>query len=417
MHAIKSHMEIAEYGIEADETKGMRATATLSIVMPCLNEAASIGTCVDWALGYLAASGLQGEVVVADNGSTDGSPQIATARGAVVVAVPRRGYGTTLRAGIAAARGDFVIMGDSDASYDFRELDGFIAELSNGADIVVGNRFRGGISKGAMPILHRYVGNPILSLLARALFGIPLRDVYCGLRGVRRQSFAKIGTKANGMEFALEMLIRARRLGMHISEVPTTLLKDQRGRGSHLRTWGDGLRSLGLYLSFSPRWALIFPGGLLLTSAFLLGLILTFGSLRIGELELSVHTLAYCGFGVLIGFQTLAFGLFAQVASTEAGGHRLSNWTRTTLALFQPRTGLFAGSALLILGLGLSVWSLYLWRQASFEDLNPFLLMRIVIPAATLTALGLQVYLTTLYLTIIRFHRRSSPKRPTNGER
>jgi glycosyltransferase involved in cell wall biosynthesis len=243
-------------------SRGSTATVAteLTILMPCLNEARTLAGCIEQAQAFLAAGGIAGEVLIADNGSTDGSQALALSMGARVVAVRERGYGAALRAGIEAARGRFVIMGDSDLSYDFRHLDAFVHALRGGAELVVGNRFRGGIANGAMPLLHRYLGNPVLSFIGRRFFGGPLRDFHCGLRGFSRAAMLRLDLVTPGMEFASEMIIKALQAGLQVAEVPTTLAKDGRDRPPHLNTWRDGWRHLRYLLLYTPRWLFLYPG-------------------------------------------------------------------------------------------------------------------------------------------------------------
>lgn len=273
-------MSSGDLGGEAREGP---AELELTVLMPCLNEARSLGHCIARARDFIERAGLRGEVLISDNGSDDGSRALAAELGARVVTAPRRGYGEALRTGILAARGALIVMGDADGSYDFSQLDPYLAALNEGADLVIGNRFEGGIEAGAMPPLHQRFGNPFLSWMGRAMFALPLGDFHCGLRGLRRAAFAAIDARAPGMEFASELIIRAHRAGLVIAEVPTTLSRDLRGRPPHLRSWRDGLRHLRLRLAYQSRWSLIYPGlialiaGLALTSSepiFGLGLIL-----------------------------------------------------------------------------------------------------------------------------------------------
>ena len=275
----------------------------LSIVMPCLNEAETLAVCVRAARRFLETHGLSGEVIVADNGSTDGSQQIANALGARIVHVPARGYGAALIGGIAAARGRFVAMGDADDSYDFEGLMPFVETLRGGADLVMGNRFRGGIAAGAMPPLHRWLGNPVLSALGRTFFRVPIGDFHCGLRAFRRERVLDLGLASPGMEFASEMVVKAALDGLAIAEVPTTLRPDGRSRPPHLRTWRDGWRHLRFLLTWAPKWLLLYPG-LALIAAGLFGLAaLLPGDLKLGGIELGVHTMIFASMAVLMGAQ------------------------------------------------------------------------------------------------------------------
>src|SRR5262245_1726060 len=285
---------------------------TLSILMPCLNEARTLGTCISKARAYLARQNFLGEIIVADNGSTDGSIEIAESLGARVVAVPQRGYGNALQTGIKAARGKFVIMGDSDDSYDFGSLEGFVEKLRAGYDLVLGNRFEGGIKDGAMPPLHRYFGNPLLTAIGRLLFKSPVNDFYCGLRGFRREAILKLKLSSPGMEFALEMIVKSTISRLRITEVPTTLHPDGRGRPPHLRSWRDGWRSLRFYLLLSPEGLFLYPGLVLTALSGLVSLALFFTNIKIGSIVFAQHTLIITCALAVIGVQSVFFWTFAK---------------------------------------------------------------------------------------------------------
>ena len=289
----------------------------LTILMPCLNEAETLGTCIIKARAFLRRSGIDGEVVIADNGSTDGSQAIAREQGARVVDIPMRGYGSALRGGIVAARGRFVIMGDSDDSYDFSRLELFVEKLREGYDIVLGNRFAGGIAAGAMPPLHRYFGNPLLTLLGRLLYRSPSKDFYCGLRGFRRDAALALDLDAPGMEFALEMIVKASIAGLRMTEVPTTLSPDGRSRPPHLRSWRDGWRSLRFFLLLSPRGLFLYPGLALLAFGLFVFAALIGGDLRIGRVIFAEHTLLIGCTAIVIGAQAVSFWVFAKVAAMD----------------------------------------------------------------------------------------------------
>jgi len=285
----------------------------LSVVLPCLNERETVGICVQKAIAAIEDAKIRGEVVVADNGSTDGSIELAQSAGARVVHVSQRGYGNALRGGIQAAHGAFVLMADSDDSYDFGHIPRFVEQLRNGSDLVMGNRFLGGIRNGAMPVLHRYLGNPLLTAIGRLFFRSPSRDFHCGIRAFRRDSYDRMDIRSTGMEFASEMVVKASLLQMKVSEVPTTLSPDGRSHPPHLRTWHDGWRHLRFLLMYSPRWLFLYPG----IASIIIGLAtciwLMPGPQRIGTVVFDFHTLAY-GFGaILVGFQLLAFAVFTKV--------------------------------------------------------------------------------------------------------
>src|SRR5258708_442973 len=274
-----------------DVPAGTQDALELSIVMPCLNEAATLAACVTQARDTLRAANILGEVIVADNGSTDGSQQIARDCGARVVNMQERGYGNALKGGIAAALGKYIVMGDADRSYDFSHAPRFLAELRKGADLVMGNRFRGGIAKGAMPFLHRYLGNPGLTKVGRVFFHAPCGDIYCGLRGFNKDSYEKMKLRTTGMEFAVEMVVKASVMGMLVAEVPTTLSPDGRGRAPHLHTWRDGWRTLRFLLLYSPRWLFLYPVAVLMLAGILVSAGLIAGPQRIGSPTFDVDTL------------------------------------------------------------------------------------------------------------------------------
>jgi glycosyltransferase involved in cell wall biosynthesis len=291
----------------------------LTILMPCLNEAETIETCIRKARGYLERSGISGEIVIADNGSTDGSQAMAEALGARVVDVPVKGYGAALGAGIEAARGRYVIMGDSDDSYDFSRLDAFVEKLRGGADLVMGNRFRGGIAPSAMPPLHRYLGNPVLSTIGRVFFRAPVGDFHCGLRGFSRQAILGLKLNTPGMEFASEMVIKATIMGLKVTEVPTTLSPDGRSRPPHLRSWRDGWLHLKLLLTFAPNWLFYYPGMALLAVGTAVFLALLGGPIAIAGVTFDIASLILASALVLIGFQLVCFYALARLHTVRRG--------------------------------------------------------------------------------------------------
>jgi glycosyltransferase involved in cell wall biosynthesis len=378
----------------------------LSVVMPCLNEAATIGTCIAKALASFERLGISGEVVIADNGSTDGSQEIARSLGARVVDVPERGYGSALAGGISAARGRWVVMGDADDSYDFSALDPFVVRLREGYDLVNGNRFKGGIRPGAMPWLHRHLGNPVLSFVGKTLYRTPCGDIYCGLRGFDRQKVGALDIRSSGMEFAIEMIVKATMSGMRLTEVPTTLSPDAEGREPHLRTWRDGWRSIRLLMLFSPKWLFLFPGLSLLVIGLLGMAWLIPGQRTIGDVTFDVSTLLYCALAALIGLQAVYFFLTARWFAIMEG--LLPDDPRIR-RLLGPRTlelGLVAGVLLVVAGVGLSLYALTTWQEASFGPLDYPSTLRIVIPGATLVAGGMQTVLSALFLSVLGLRHR-----------
>ncbi len=378
----------------------------LTIVMPCLNEAETIGICVKKAKGYLERRKIDGEVLVADNGSTDDSPAIAESLGARVVKVPERGYGGALLGGIAAARGRYVIMGDADDSYDFTALDLFIDKLREGCELVVGNRFKGGIRPGAMPPLHRYLGNPILTAIGRRFFGSKIGDFHCGLRGFNREAIRRLNLTTTGMEFASEMVVKATLQKLRIAEVPTTLSPDGRTRPSHLRSWRDGWRHLRFLLLFSPRWLFLYPGGLLTLAGIASMLWLLPGPRTVGGLTLDVHTLVYSAAAIVCGFQSVAFSVIAKVFAINAKLLPEDRRIDKLVDLLSLEVGIGVGLVLLIGGLVASMYAFGAWGGASFGPLDPTVAMRVVIPAATAVIVGLQIIFASFFLSILGLKRR-----------
>lgn len=362
----------------------------LTILMPCLNEAETLATCVTKAMDYLKRSGIDGEVVIADNGSTDGSQKIAEDLGARVVAVPVRGYGAALGAGIAAAKGRFVIMGDSDDSYDFSRLDGFVERLRAGADLVMGNRFKGGIAKGAMPPLHRYLGNPVLSTIGRVLYATPVKDFHCGLRGFSRQAILGLGLTTPGMEFASEMVIRASLAGLKIEEVPTTLSPDGRSRPPHLRSWRDGWRHLKLLLTFAPFSLFFVPGLVMLALGLPAFAALMLGPVQIGGMTFATGSLILTATVVLTGFQMLWFHALARLFAVRFGLLPSSPRFETMRKTFNVDTACKWGALLLALAVITTGVAVFRWAQTGFGDLDTATIARSASLVSVLAGLGLQ---------------------------
>ncbi len=374
--------------------------------MPCLNEAETLAVCIRKALGCLSENGISGEVIVADNGSTDGSQAIAEAEGARVVPVEAKGYGNALMGGIEAARGRYVIMGDADDSYDFSALGPFIEKLRKGNDLVMGNRFWGGIAPGAMLALHRYLGNPVLSGLGRLFFRCPVGDFHCGLRGFSREAIWRMKLQTTGMEFASEMVVKATLLGLRIAEVPTTLSPDGRSRPPHLRSWRDGWRHLRFMLLFSPGWLFLYPGLLLMIVGLGVGGWLLPEARQLGGATLDVNTLAYSALAVLLGFQSVLFAVFTRTFVSTQG---LGPESRTLNKLYRYvtlETGLIVGGVLIVLGFTGSVAATFGWSEVDFGELNPSEVLRQVIPSVLAIALGFQIVLASFFLSVLGLKRR-----------
>jgi glycosyltransferase involved in cell wall biosynthesis len=378
----------------------------VSVVLPCLDEAETVGTCVRKALGALRELGIDGEVVVADNGSTDGSQALAERAGARVVDVAEPGYGSALLAGIEAAHGRYVVMADADDSYDLAGLGPFVAKLREGYALVVGNRFAGGIAPGAMPALHRYLGNPVLSLVGRVFFRSAVHDFHCGMRGVDRAAFLALDLRTTGMEFASEMVVKATVHGLRVTEVPTTLSPAGRTRPPHLRSWSDGWRHLRFLMLYSPRWLFLYPGLALMAAGLLVGAWLLPGSRSVGGVGLDVQTLLYAAMAVVIGFQSVVFAVFGKVFAVSEGllpeNPRFSRLFRYV----RLETGLLVGGILVAFGVAGTVYGFYRWSVRSFGPLDAQHSLRIVIPSLTALVLGSQTVLSSFFLSLLGLRRR-----------
>jgi glycosyltransferase involved in cell wall biosynthesis len=370
--------------------------------MPCLNEAVTLGQCIRKAQWYLSERNICGEIIVADNGSTDSSQAIAREMGVRVVPVKDKGYGSALMGGIAAAKGKYIIMGDADDSYDFTALDPFLEKLREGYDLVMGNRFQGGIKPGAMPHLHRYLGNPVLTSIGRLLFHSRCGDFHCGLRGFSKLMITRLGLRTTGMEFASEMVVKATLHNMRIAEVPTTLYPDGRNRRPHLRSWRDGWRHLRFMLLYSPRWLFLYPGLLMMFLGLIAGLMLLPGSIIIFD----VHTLLYSATAIILGFQAVTFAVFTKVFAISEGLLPHDPRLNKVFRYINLEVGLLVGSILIIIGLIVSVYAISIWWAHSFGSLNPSQTLRLVIPAVTLLVLGFQIILSSFFLSIMGLKRK-----------
>lgn len=374
----------------------------LTILMPCLNEARTVGACVRAAREFLALAGVQGEVLVADNGSSDGSQSLAQDAGARVVDAAQRGYGAALLTGIRAARGRFVIMGDADLSYDFSSLAPFLARLRDGAHLVMGNRFQGGIQEGAMPPLHRYLGNPVLSFIGRQFFRVGIGDFHCGLRGFRRESIVGLGLVSPGMEFASEMVAKAALAGLRIEEVPTALRPDGRDRAPHLRTWRDGWRHLRFLLLFCPRWLFLYPGiGLALAGLLGFAALLP-GGLDLGRFGLGVHSLLYMAAALVLGVQMIQLAVLTKWMGVLSGIVPKPRWLHRAEPFLSLEVGLLIAAFLIVGGVAWSVALVQQWSADGFGALDPARSMREVIPAVTMMILGGQAGAGALFAAALK---------------
>ena len=378
------------------------AEPEVSILMPCLNEARTLGACIRKAQNFLKNNGVSGEVIVADNGSTDGSLEIAAELNARVINVPVRGYGAALAAGIEAAKGKYIIMGDSDESYDFSALTPFIDKLRQGYDLVMGNRFSGGIAPGAMPPMHHYFGNPLLTALGRLFFSCKESgDFYCGLRGFRKDAVQRLALQSQGMEFALEMIIKAEMHGLRITEVPTTLSPDGRDRAPHLRRYRDGWRSLRFYLLMSPRWFFGIPGMVLLAGGSLVSALLFAGPVRFMSVTFDYHTLLYSTAAILLGYQSILLFIFAKLMAVETGLHPL----RTKFWFLEQRRTLeqcvIIGGVLILVGVILGIITARQWELTGFGSLRPESTIRFAICSVLFLLLGGQTLLAGFYFGLI----------------
>ena len=380
----------------------------LTILMPCLNEAETVGTCVRKARDFLERHEIAGEVLVADNGSSDGSAEVALAAGARVVSVPTRGNGAALHGGIRSAAGRSIIMGDADDSYDFLHLEPFLEQLRSGADLVMGDRFAGGIAPGAMPFLHRYVGNPCFSFMGRLFFHTKVRDFHCGLRGFRAEKFRELGMSALGFEFCSEMVIKAAFQGWTVAEVPTTLSPDGRSRKPHLKTWRDGFRHLRFFLLFSPRWLFFYPGLALMLMGAILGVFVTLlpGGLNVGSLNFDVDSLVGALGMVLVGYQAVIFAVLTTLYASSEGFMVGGTWTRRARAL---RHGWVATVSLMLMLAGVAglIISVQHWYSDQFGKVDPRHVLRIVVPSVAALAVGAQTLTATLFTGILQIRHET----------
>ena len=378
----------------------------VSVVLPCLNERETVGICVAKAVAALESAGIKGEVIVADNGSSDGSVELAQAAGARVVHVQHRGYGNALRGGIQAARGTYVLMADSDDSYDFAHIPRFVEQLRNGSELVMGNRFLGGIEKGAMPPLHRYLGNPVLTAIGRLFSRSPCKDFHCGIRAFRKQSYERMDIRSTGMEFASEMVVKASLLQMKVTEVPTTLSPDARSHPTHLHTWHDGWRHLRFLLMYSPRWLFLYPGIASIIVGFAACVWLMPGPRRIGDIVFDVHTLAYGLGSMLVGFQLVTFAVFTKIFAITEGLLPEDPRLNRLFDYIKLETGLIVGAIFVAVGVAGSIFALSTWAHSSFGPITSENLLRIVLFSVSALILGPQIIFSSFFLSILGLRRR-----------
>jgi glycosyltransferase involved in cell wall biosynthesis len=390
----------------ASSTGPNTADCELTVLMPCLNEAETLAICIEKAKAFLVRYNVSGEILVADNGSIDGSQEIAERHGAKVVHVKTAGYGAALLGGIDAARGKYVVMADADDSYDFAAIMPFLERLREDYDLVMGNRFRGGIALGAMPPLHRYLGNPVLSGIGRLFFGSPIGDFHCGMRGFNAESIRRLNLQTTGMEFASEMVVKATLHKLRIAEVPTTLKPDGRSRPPHLRSWHDGWRHLRFLLIFSPRWLFFYPGVVLAALGAAMMLWLIPGLRVVAGIGFDIHTMLYGAAALIIGMQAVWFALF----STQfAIGIKMFPDDRRTLGVLDELTlerGIVAGATLSLLGFAGSVYAVLKWGQGDFGPTTPTAMMRVVIPSLTMMIVGVQIVLGSFFMSVLRLSHK-----------
>jgi glycosyltransferase involved in cell wall biosynthesis len=397
--------EPEEQGSEEQGFESQSGVMELSVVLPCLDEAETLETCIGKIRSYLDSSGVKGEIIVADNGSEDGSQQIARDLGVRLVVVPRRGYGSALRGGIEAAQGRYVIMGDADDSYDFSQLNDFMRELRAGNELVMGNRFLGGIMPGAMPWLHRWVGNPVLTTIGRMFFNSQVGDFHCGLRGIRREAFEQMKLRSTGMEFASEMVIKCTLLGLRMAEVPTVLHPDGRSGSPHLRTWRDGWRHLRFMLLFSPRWLFLIPGIVMFVVGLLISAILVNSQVTISGIEFDIQTMYAATLLCLLGYQLIVFAMFTKAFAVTEGFHPAPKYYNWIFKYVRLETGVIAGVVSAVVGFGVLWMAVEGWREVGFGELDPRETMRQVVPGGVLIMLGIQTIYSSFFLSILGLDR------------
>ena len=373
----------------------------VSVVLPCLDEERTLAGCIDTIQNAFKLHDLVGEIIVADNGSVDGSREIARLRGVRLESVNDRGYGNALRGGIAAARGKYIIFGDADGSYDFMDVPRFVIKLREGNELVMGNRFKGEIHDGAMPWLHRYLGNPVLSALGRLFFGVQVGDFHCGLRGFSKTAYDRMELRSSGMEFASEMVIKAALHGLRTGEIPIELRPDGRNRPPHLRTWRDGWRHLRFMMLMCPRWLFWLPGLFLFCVSLLLAIALELGAVLVGPMRFSIHTLLVAGTGMIVAVQLITFAVYTERLAGLIGLRGTPKRSGDGLTTVSLEHGLFVGFGLMIIGFGLLTWQTVAWSGIEFGPLDPEITMRTVIPAVVCIIHGFQLGFGSFFLSFL----------------
>jgi glycosyltransferase involved in cell wall biosynthesis len=378
----------------------------LTILMPCLNEAETLEICIKKAMSFLTDNKVNGEVLIADNGSTDGSQDIATRNGARVVNIEQKGYGSALRGGSENARGKYVIMGDADDSYNFLNLMPFLEKLREGYELVMGNRFKGGIEKGAMPPLHKYLGNPVLSFIGRIFYPSEIKDFHCGLRGYNRAAIKSLQLQTTGMEYASEMVVQATLHKLRMIEVPTTLSPDGRTRPPHLRSWRDGWRHLKFLMMYSPNWTFLYPGLILSVVGLLMMVIIGVGPTKIGNVNFGINTMMYGSASMLVGVNIILFSMFTKAYALSSGFIPNSPKTIGIFEKFTVEKGVVIGVLLTLLGIAATIFAFIIWGNNSFGNLQPESIMKITIPATTLIAIGIELIFASFFLGILEIERK-----------
>ena len=381
----------------------------LSIVIPCLNEESSLGYCIQRALDVIHTNHISGEVIVSDNGSTDGSKDIARSKQVILVEARDKGYGAAIMAGIMKATGKYIIIADADDSYHFDEIMPLVNDLRQGSDLVVGNRFLGGIEKGAMPWLHRYIGTPVQSAMGNLMFSIKLGDFNCGMRGITKACYEELDLHTTGMEFASEMIVKAALLKKKITEKPVKLYRDKRNRPSHLNTFRDGWRHLRFYLLYSPAWLFLYPGLLLMLAGIIISAILYRGPVKLGNTRFDIHTLTYTSASIILGFQLVNVYVFTRLYAAIHGLHPFQHQFMAKFnRWFSLEKGVLTGFILLVAGILLNIRAILYWKNKHFGDLDPIVVLRWVIPSVTLVLLGAQVMISCFFLGILSIRNKST---------